>query len=119
MSKFKDILNEVALKHGLIVEEGPTPEITQNIDPVTAQQPQDQPLVNDQPKTSALPDKADIAELNPQELMYIKLIYKALITDLDPSQYSDLIDIKNINGKNAKSVLDRLESIINNNTTIQ
>ncbi len=128
MNTFSQLINKIALEHELIIEQGPSPKLTQEVEQNI--QPNEQPVVPDQiqtnqqdnqPEESALPNQEDINSGNiadSKELLYIRLIYKALTTDLDPSQYTDLIDIKEINSKNAKQILKKLESIINNNTTI-
>ena len=128
MSTFSQLINKIASEHELIIEQGPSPDLTQEVEQNI--QPNEQPIIPDQvqsnqqdnqPGESALPNQEDVNSGNiadNKELLYIRLIYKALTTDLDPSQYTDLIDIKEINSKNAKQILKKLESIINNNTTI-
>lgn len=129
MSTFKQLINQIASDYNLIIEQGPTPQLNQsqeqNVDNATQQINNDQPIVDNSvitpPENSALPSQGDMDNNNiedSKELLYIRLIFKALITELDPSQYTDLINIKEINNKNAKSVLNKLESIINSNTTI-
>lgn len=123
MNEFRKLINKIAFEHELIVEQGPTPQLTQDSENNTNDQPiVDEPLENNnQPEQSTLPNQEDVDANqieDSKELLYIRLIYKALITELDPSQYTDLIDIKEINNDNAKSVLRKLESIINSNTTI-
>jgi len=125
---FEQLINKIAAEHELVIEAGPAPEMAPQ------EQLTDQPIVDDQtvnqtspepqsqieqPENSELPDQQESDDIaDSKELLYIQLIYKALITELDPSQYTDMINIKDINSKNAKSVLNKLETIINNNTTI-
>lgn len=128
MNTFKQLINQIASDYNLIIEQGPTPQLNQTQEQNNAdinQQSNNQPIVDDSvvtpPENSALPSKEDMDNNDvddSKELLYIRLIFKALITELDPSQYTDLINIKEINNKNAKSVLNKLESIINSNTTI-
>lgn len=128
MNTFSQLINKIASEYELIIEQGPSPDLTQEVEQNI--QSNEQPIVPDQvqsnqqdnqPEESTLPNQEDVISGNiadNKELLYIRLIYKALTTDLDPSQYTDLIDIKEINSKNAKQILKKLESIINNNTTI-
>ena len=120
----------------LVMEQGPSPEPPSdeeiqppdapnnaNTQPINPDNTELDPSIQ-QPDNSALPpldqtDQTD-TEQNPdntisneRDVMLIKLIYKALTIDIDPSQYSDLLEIKEIDNKNASQVLEQLQQIIN------
>lgn len=135
MSKFNTLLNVYTQKYGLIKEQSaPEPnweDVVSEDDEVTkdSQQNNDQEIdpnntqINpniQQPNDSALPDletakqeqQANQNVADERELMLIRLIYKALTIDLDPSQYTDLMEIKDINQNNSPQILDKLQQII-------
>ena len=118
----------------LVMEQGPSPEPPSdeeiqssdtppnnaNTQPINPDNTELDPSIQ-QPDNSALPplDQTDAEQnsdniiSNERDVMLIKLIYKALTIDIDPSQYSDLLEIKEIDNKNASQVLDQLQQIIN------
>lgn len=128
MAEFNKLIEKYSKEYGIIFEQGPAPTNPDEESPNEAQQPVMDPNSTEldpsveQPTDSALPslDQAQQTQqsqqliVNEKELLLIRLIYKALTIDLDPSQYSDLLEITDINQNNANQVLDQLQQIINN-----
>lgn len=125
MNKFNTLLQGLSKKYNIILEQGPAPDQQSNNLQVDNQptaindQPIDptalEPTTNiQQPTDSSLPTPNNHDKLiDDKQVLYTKLIYKALITDLDPSQYSELLEINDINKNNVQQILSKLETIIN------
>ena len=86
--------------------------------PVPEVEPYQQPAVPGAPEAPVIPDvqpepEPGVERLSPEsEVLLVRLIKKALVTEIDPNDVDTISDLGDINEKNAKSSLKMLINIM-------
>ena len=104
----KEHLNEQTLP--------PAPYPVPEVEPVQQQPTQQQSTVPGAPEAPVIPDvqpEPEVERLSPEsEVLLVRLIKKALVTEIDPNDVDTISDLGDINEKNAKSSLKMLINIM-------
>ena len=121
-SNFFKFINKYAKTNGIILEEGPSINYNNkndNFENTINNSNENNDIYQTQPEESALPEKPILV---PEEkVLLVRLIFKALVMNLDPSQTEELLEIgggEKINEKNVNKILNKLQSIMNSNTSL-
>jgi hypothetical protein len=75
--------------------------------------PSAEPIVGDQALADTPEPEPEVSQLSPEgEVLLVRLIKKALVTKIEPSDIESLSELSDINEVNAKSSLEKLINIM-------